>query len=222
MENMDEARAAHLKIYVCVLAALATELCVSWIHWYGLEIDERLIIGTAIVACFSLLGDVFAVRVNERLAISVSAIALMIAIAALGPTWAALAAIPSALLAGRGDLLRTIYEVGHSVTTVYLAGMAFSFVSEPLLIDDSAASATVFYGTLVTGVVLVGVTGSAVIGLFRVKYGQPFQISWKEIMQPYLLADATNVLTAGIGGLALKTYGPWVGLVGVAGSSGRS
>jgi HD-GYP domain-containing protein (c-di-GMP phosphodiesterase class II) len=220
MENMDEARAAYLKIYIWVLAALATALCVSWIYWYRFEVDPRLIIGTAILAGFSLLGDVFAVRVNERLAISASAIALMIGVAALGPTWAALAALPSALFVGKGDLLRTVYEVGHSVTTVYLAGMAFSFVSEPLLIDDSAASATVFYGTLVAGMVLVGVTGSAVMVLFRVKYGQPVQISWKEIMQPYLLADATNVLTAGLGVLALKEYGPGAALVVVAGSIG--
>jgi HD-GYP domain-containing protein (c-di-GMP phosphodiesterase class II) len=220
MENMDEARAANLKIYVWVLAALATALCVTWIYWYGLEVESRLIIGTAILACFALLGDVFAVRVNERLAISASAIALIIAITALGPTWAALAAIPSALFVGRGNLLRTIYEVGHSVTTLYLAGIAFSFASEPLLIDKSESSATVFYGTLVAGVVLVGVTGLTVIVLFRVKYGQPVQISWTEVMQPYLLADATNVLTAGLGVLALKMYGPGVALVVVAGSIG--
>jgi HD-GYP domain-containing protein (c-di-GMP phosphodiesterase class II) len=220
MESMDEARAAYVKFYIWVLAALATALCVSWIHWYGLEVEPSLITGAAIVACFSLLGDIFAVRVNERLAISVSAIALVIAVAALGPTWAALAAIPSALFVGRGNLLRTIYEVGHSVTTVYLAGMAFSFASQPLLIDDSASKATVFYGTLVAGVVLVGATGSAVIVLFRVKYDQPVQISWSEIMQPYLLADATNVLTAGLGALALKEYGPGVALVVVAGSIG--
>src|SRR5918992_2516372 len=146
MESMDEARAAYLKIYIWVLAALGTALCVSWIYWYGFEVELRLIVGTAIVACFSLLGDVLAVRVNERLTISASAIALMIAIAALGPTWAALAAIPSTLFVGKGNLLRTVYEVGHSVTTVYLAGIAFSFAS--LLIDDSASKATVFYGTL--------------------------------------------------------------------------
>jgi HD-GYP domain-containing protein (c-di-GMP phosphodiesterase class II) len=217
---MGEAREAYLKIYVWVLAAFAASLCASWIYWYGLAFELRFLVATAILACFTLLGDVFPVRITERTAISASAIALMVAVAALGPTWAALAAIPSALFVGRGDLLRTVYELGHSVTTVYLAGIVFSFASEPLLIDDSASSATVFYGTLVAGVALVGTTATVNGILFKVKYDQSLPETWKEIVQPYLLSDATNVLTAGLGVLALKMYGPGAALVVVAGSIG--
>jgi hypothetical protein len=217
---MGEPREAYLKIYVWVLAAFAASLCASWIYWYELAFELRFLVATAILACFTLLGDVFPVRVTERTEISTSAIALMVAVAALGPTWAALAAIPSALLVGRGDLLRTVYEVGHSVTTVYLAGIVFFFASEPLLIDDSASPATVFYGTLVAGVALVGTTAAINGILFKVKYGQSFPETWKEIVQPYLLSDATHVLTAGLGVLALKVYGPGAALVVVAGSIG--
>jgi HD-GYP domain-containing protein (c-di-GMP phosphodiesterase class II) len=217
---MGDAREAYLKIYVWVLAAFAASLWASWIYWYGLTVELRLLVATAILACFTLLGDIFPVRITERTAISASAIALMVAVAALGPTWAALAAIPSALFVGRGDLLRTVYEIGHSVTTVYLAGIVFSFASEPLLLDKSASSATVFYGTLVAGVALVGTTAAVNGILFEVKYGQSFQETWKEIIQPYLLSDATNVLTAGVGVLALKLYGPGAALVVVAGSIG--
>jgi hypothetical protein len=217
---MGRAREAYLRIYIGVLTAFAAALCASWIYWYGLTVEPRLIAGTAILACFALLGDVFPVRVSERTVISTCAVALMAAVAALGPTWAAVAAVPSALFVGRRDLLRTVYELGHSVTIVYLAGIVFAFVSEPLLIDRSASSATVFYATLVAGVILVGASGAINVILTKVKYGQSFQQTWKEIMQPYLVSDAITVLTAGLGVLALKVYGPVAAIVVVGGSIG--
>jgi HD domain len=218
---MGEAREAYLKIYVGALAAFALALCATWIYWYGLTFDPRLVVGTAILACFTLLGDIFPVRVSERTAISTSAIAFIAAVAALGPAWATLAAIPSALFVGRRDLLRTVYEMGQMVTMVYLAGIVFfSLVSEPLLIDRSASSAAVFYGVLVAGVTLVGTSVVVNAVMFKVKYGQSFQQTWKEIMQPYLLSDAINVLTAGLGVLVLKVYGPVAAIVVVGGSIG--
>jgi HD domain-containing protein len=218
---MGSPREAHLKIYIGVLAVFAAALCASWIYWYGLTVNLYLIAGTAILACFALLGDIFPVHVTERTAISTCAIALIAAVAALGPTWAAVAAVPSALLVGRGNLLRTVYEIGHSVTMVYLAGIVFfSLVSEPLLTDRSASSAAVFYSALIAGVTLVGTSGAINGVLFKVKYGQPFRETWKEIIQPYLVSDVTNVLTAGVGVLALKVYGPVAAIVVVAGSIG--
>ena len=93
---MGERREAHLKIFVAVLAALAVALYASWIYSYGLTFDLRLIVGTTILGSFALLGDIFPVRVTERLAISTAAVVLMLAAALLGPVWATLAAIPSA------------------------------------------------------------------------------------------------------------------------------
>jgi HD-GYP domain-containing protein (c-di-GMP phosphodiesterase class II) len=215
---MSEGREAHLKIFVAVLTTFAVALYASWIYWYGMTVDLRLIVGTAILACFALLGDIFPVRVTKRLAISTAAVVLMIAAAILGPEWATLAAIPSALFVGRRDPLRTLYELGHSVVMVFSAGMVFSLVSEPLLIDRSAPSAAVFYGTLVAGMALVGSSGAINIVLGMIKYEESFWETWKEIMQPYLIADAANVLTAGLGVLALKEYGPVAAVVVVGGS----
>ena len=95
---------------------------------------------------------------SERTAISTGDLALMLAVITLGP-WAALAAVPAALFVGKRDLLRTVYELGHHVTMVYLAGIVFSLVSAPVLTGSSAPLATIFYGTLVAGVTLVGVSG---------------------------------------------------------------
>ena len=215
---MGEAREAYLKIYVGILAALAAALYASWIYWYNLTFDWRFVVGTAILACFALLGDIFPVRVSERVAISTAAVVFMVAAAALGPAWATLVAIPSALFVGRGDILRTIFEIGHNVVMVFSAGMIFSLVSEPLLIDRSAPAAAIFYGTLVAGVALVEVSGVVNGILAKVKYGQSFRETWKEIMQPFLIADAANVLTAGLGVLALKVYGPVTAVVVVGGS----
>ncbi|MDQ3791953.1 MAG: HD domain-containing protein, partial [Actinomycetota bacterium] len=127
---------------------------------------------------------------------------------------------PSALYVGKRDLLRTIYELGHSVTIVYLAGIAFFFASEPLLISDPESLVTVFYGTLVAGVTLLGTSEASNSILLRVKYDQPFHESWREMTQPYLLSSAVNVLTAGLGMLTLEAYGPVTAVVVIAGSIG--
>jgi hypothetical protein len=79
---MSEAREGHLKTYVGVMAAFAVALCASWIYWYGLTLEWRLVVGAAILACFVLLGDIFAVQISERTAMSACAIALMVAVAA--------------------------------------------------------------------------------------------------------------------------------------------
>ena len=216
---MSEARERYLKTYIAALATFAVTLCVSWVYWYGLTLKPSLVVGTAVLACFILLGDIFSVQISERTAVSACAIALMVAVAALGPAWAALAALPSAFYVGRGNLLRTIYEVGHSITIVYLGGIVFSFASAPLLLGSSSASlATIFYGTLVAGATLLGASEVVNIVLLKVKYDQSFHKTWREITQPYLLSSGVNVMTAGLGMLALKVYGPVAAVVVVAGS----
>jgi HD-GYP domain-containing protein (c-di-GMP phosphodiesterase class II) len=215
---MGEGREARLKIFVGVLAAFAVALYASWVYWHGLTVDPRLIVGTAILGCFALFGDIFPVQVTERVAISTAAGVFMVAAATLGPAWATLAAIPSALFVGRKDPLRTLYEMSHNVVMIFSAGIVFSLVSEPLLIDRSALPATVFYGTLVGGVALVGASVMVNLVLFKAKYDQPFRNTWKEVVQPYLIADAANVLTAGLGVLTLKVYGPVAAVVVVGGS----
>jgi hypothetical protein len=217
---MSEARERHLKTYIAALATFAVALCVSWVYWYDLTLEPPLVAGTAVLACFILLGDVFSVQISERTAVSACAIALMVAVAALGPTWAALAALPSAFYVGRGNVLRTIYEVGHSITIVYLGGIVFSFASAPLLLGSSASLATIFYGTLVAGVTLLGASEVVNVVLLKVKYDQSFHETWREITQPYLLSSGVNVMTAGLGMLALKVYGPVAAVVVVAGSIG--
>jgi HD-GYP domain-containing protein (c-di-GMP phosphodiesterase class II) len=211
---------AHLRAYVIALAAFAAALAASWSYWYGLPLEPQLVLGALLFAGFILLGDLFSIQVSKQAAIGVWNIPLIVAVATLGPTWTALAALPAALFVGRRDLLRTVYEISHSVTAVYLAGIVFSFASEPLLIDNSKPLATILYGTLVAGIAQV--VASEVIGsaLCKVKYNQSFHETWKEIVQPYLFAEALNVLTAGLGVVALVVYGPGVAVVAVAGSVG--
>ena len=116
--------------------------------------------------------------------------------------------------------LRTLYELGHSITIVYLAGIAFSFVSLPLLLGSSVPLATVLYGTLVAGTTLLAASEVVNLVLFRVKYDQPFRETWQAITQPYLPSSAVNILTAGLGVLALKEYGPVAAVVVITGSIG--
>ena len=210
----------YLKTYVGGLTAFAATLAVSWSYWYGLSFEPRLVVGAILFACFILAGEFFSMALSKHSTIGVSNIPIIIAVAAIGPTWAAFAVLPAALFVGRRDALRALYEIGHSVTIVYLAGIVFSFVSQPLLLDETAPLATILYGTLVLG--LTQMVASEVIGgtLLKVKYNQTFHETWQETIQPYLLPEALNVLTAGLGVVAFVAYGPVMAVVVVVGSVG--
>jgi HD-GYP domain-containing protein (c-di-GMP phosphodiesterase class II) len=209
---------AHLKTYVASLAAFAASLAASWILWHGLKVDPRLVVGIAIFAAVILLGDMLSVSINERLTFSALDAGLIMAVVVLGPTWAAVAALPAALFTGRRDWLRVVYEMGHSTTIVYLAGVVFTFTSQPLLLGDPGSFADVLYGTLIAGIALIGTSNVLESILVKVKFGQPFHETWEESFQPYLLSDAVSVLTAGAAALALVAYGSVAALVVVVGS----
>jgi predicted membrane protein len=209
-----------VKTYVAVLAAFATASAASWVYSYGFELDPRFAIGALIFAGTVVLGDRFPIHVGGRNTVGVWDIGLVVAVVALGPTWAAIAALPSALYVGRRNWFRTAYEISHSITMVYLAGMVFSFASTPLLPGTTAPTAQVVYGTFATGVTLVVANKAINSVLLKIKYDRPFQDTYKELMEPYLLSDAINVLTAGLSVLALLSRGPLAALVVVAGSIG--
>src|SRR5215210_7414808 len=117
--------AANLRTYVGTLAAFAVALVASWIYWHGLVLDLRLVLGAAVFASLLLLGDVLSVRINEQLTISASDVALIAAVAVLGPVWAAVAALPADLFVARRDWLRLAFEISQSVVIICLAGVVF-------------------------------------------------------------------------------------------------
>ena len=211
---------AHLKTYIGTLAALAAALVASWVYWDGVALDARFILGTAVFAILALAGDSVALRLNERSSIGVSDVGLVVAVAVLGPLWAALAAMPADVLAGRRDPLRTLYEVSHSIVIVFLSGMVFGLVSEPLLGGEGGPPTVVSYGAIMAGATLVSANRTIDAILLKVKHGTSFHETWLEVTQPYLLSDVLNVLTAGLGVLALASYGPIAAVVVVAGSLG--
>lgn len=210
----------HLKIYVGALAALAAALAASWVYWYGLRLDHGLALGAGVFAGLVLLGFVLSVRIGEHTAMGTWDVWLMLAVVALGPTWATLTAVPTALFVGRRDLLRTVYDASQNVITVHLAGSVFSLVSGPLLLSDRGNVAALCYGTLAAGATLVVANEAIDGGLLKVKRSRSFRQTWEENWQPYLLSDAANVLTAGLGVLAFVVYGPVAALVAVAGTMG--
>ncbi len=211
---------AHIRTYVGGLLGSATALTAAWSYWYGMPLEPDFAVGALALAACMLLGDAFPIRISGRVNVGVWDVGLTVAVVFLGPTWAALAALPSALFVGRRDWLRTAYEIGHSVTIAYLAGIVFSFASTPLLAGASGSVAQVVYGTFATGVVLMGSNKMIVAVLLKLKYNQTFSATWKELNEPYLLSDAMNVLTAGLSVLALLSRGPLAALVVVAGSIG--
>ncbi len=207
-------REIYLRSYVGVLLASALTLAASWAYWHGMVFETTLVVGTLVLAGLVLLGVVFPLRISERTALGVWDVGLVLAVLTLGPAWAAVAALPSAFFVGRRDWLRTAYEIGHSTVIVYLAGIVFSFASDtPLLLGSTAPTAQVVYGTFATGLTLLAANRLVAAVLLKIKYGQGLHETWKEDAQPYVLSDALNILTAGLGALALVVFGPVAGPV---------
>ena len=213
---------SKVRTYVGVLAALAAALATSWAYRYGLEIGPRFVLGAAVSAGLLLLADAFPVRVNERHEINAVDVVLLTSVAVLGPFWAAVAALPLAVLpaGARKDPLRAAYEAGCLTVEVYAAGLVLSLVSEPLLSGDPTGgpAAPVVYGTLLAGAAMVGANHAANGVLLGVKYRMSLGEIWEELAEPYLLSHALNVLTAGLGVFALLARGPAAAALLVAGS----
>ncbi len=209
-----------VKTYIGILLALALALAGSWIYWHGFVFEPRFAVGALVFAVLIALGDLFPLRVSSKSTIGVWDVGFAVAVVTLGPAWAAIAVLPSAFVVGKRDWLRTAYEIGHNVAIVFVAGMVYSLASPPALSGTAAPTAQVVYGTFVAGVLLLAANKAITAGLFKVKYDQELADTWEEIAYPYLLADAVNVLTAGLAVLALLTYGPAAALVAVAGSLG--
>jgi HD-GYP domain-containing protein (c-di-GMP phosphodiesterase class II) len=208
----------NLRAYVGVLAAVAVTLLASWIYWYGVTIELRIIVGVAIFAGLLLLADLFPIRVSERWDISTVEIGLLAAVVMLGPFWAAVSALPYAAFGGGRDYLRTAYEASCVTVESYSAGIIFSFAAGPLVLGRPESIASVVYAVLAAGVTMSVVNGALSMGLMKVKYRQRLEETWKEVVQPYLLPYATSILTVAVGVLVLLRSGPIAALVVIAGS----
>jgi HD domain len=211
---------AKLRTYIGVLAAFAVTLAASWTYWYSVAIEPRFIVGAAIFAGLLILADTFPIRVSERWDISTVEIALMASVIMLGPFWAAISALPYAVIAVKKDWLRAVYETSCVTIEVYLAGMVFSFASAPLLAGTPEPKAPVVYAALASGATMLCTNHALQVGLLKVKYRQRFEEIWEDLIQPYLLPHATALLTVGLGVLTLLAYSPVAALVMIAGSIG--
>jgi HD-GYP domain-containing protein (c-di-GMP phosphodiesterase class II) len=209
---------SNLRAYVGVLAALAVTLVASWIYWYSATIELRVIVGVVIFAGLLLLADLFPIRVSERYDISTVEIGLLAAVVMLGPVWAALSALPYAVLGGRRDYLRTAYEASCVTVEACSAGIVFSFAAGPLLFGRPDTIASVVYAVLASGVTMVAVNHALNMILMKVKYRRRFEESWKELVQPYLLPHVISVLTVGVGVLVFLRSGPIAAFVVITGS----
>ena len=199
---------------------MATALAGSWVYWYGVATDLRFVWSTAVFGGLLYLVCIYRIRVSERFEISALSVGLVASVVVLGPFWAAVSALPCAVAVGGKNWLRTAYEAARNTIEIYLAGMVFSAASAPLLTQQPESTAPVVYAAFAAGATLLVANYSLDGGLAKTKYRQSFGETWKEVIEPYLLSDALDVLTAGLGVLALLKYGPVAALVLVAGSIG--
>ena len=209
---------ANLRNYIGVLAAFAIALAASWIYWYSVTFEPRFIFGAAVFAVLLLLADMFPIRISERWDFSTVEIGLIASVVILGPFWAAISALPYAVRGGGRDWLRTAYEASCVTIEVYLAGLVFHFASGPLVTDSPEFTAPVVYATFASGVTLLCVNHALNAGVLKVKYSQKLEETWKDLVEPYLLAHAIAVLTVVLGVLTLLTHGPVAALIVIVGS----
>jgi HD-GYP domain-containing protein (c-di-GMP phosphodiesterase class II) len=211
---------AHLRNYVAVLFALAITLIASWVYWYGFELDYRYAVGAGIFAALFALSEIFSIKISDHIELSASDIALALSVIVLGPTWAAIAALPYALFVGKRNALRTAYEASQNTIGIFLAAIVFYLVSEPLLTGGSQSFAATVYASLVVTIILLANNFVATAGLLKIKYDQPVKETWKQEIEPYLFSDGLSVLTVGVAVLALLNYGPAAALVVAVGAIG--
>lgn len=213
-------REAYLRSYIGGILASGMALAASWIYWYGVALEPRIVIAALVLAGLVLVGEVLPIHISDRTTFGTWDIGLVVAIAAVGPTWAAVAALPTAFYVARSDWLRLVFEVAHALVIVYLAGIVFSISSAPLLEGTTSSAAQVVYGTLVASLALICANKAIMTVLLMIKYGRSMAETWREDFQPYVLSDVVNMVTAGLGALALVVYGPGAAVVVVAGSIG--
>jgi len=213
-------REVYLRSYIGGILASGIALAASWIYWYGVALEPRIVIAVLVLSGLVLIGEVLPVHVSDRTTFGTWDIGLVVAIAAVGPSWAAVVALPTAVYVGRRDLLRLIFEVGHALTIVYLAGIVFSFASTPLLSGTTASLAQILYGTFATSLMLLAANKVVMSILLKIKYDRSIVETYKEDFEPYIFSDIVNTVTAGLGALALVVYGPLAAVVVVAGSIG--
>lgn len=211
-----------VKTYVGSLSVFALFLLASWVYWYGFPLGLNFVLAAVVFGVLLCSARVFPITwytLGKGMDIDASDVVFVGSVVLMGPTWAALAALPHAILTGRGNLLRTGFEIAQNTIMVYLMALVFSVVSGPLLVESPAAVALVVFATLASAVTFAVVNNTINAGLLKVKHLQSFKETWAQDIEPYLLSDAINVLTAGVGVLALLVYGPVAGIVVVAGST---
>lgn len=209
------------KAYVAALGALSLTLAASWAYQFGVVFGARYVVGALAFAAVLALAELYPARVSEHSEVSAVDAGLVLAAVILGPLWAIPAALSCAVVEGNRNPLRTFYAASRNAAEVLLAGVAFSFVALPLLSSGgSVPTAVAVYATLGAAVVLHVANNVFHAGLLKAKYGQPFEETWENVVRPYLLSDGVNVLTAGLGTLALLHYGPVAAVVLVTGAIG--
>ena len=215
---------SNLKAFVSALSALAVALGVSWLYSFGIPSDARFFVGGVAFAILLLLFDLFPVHVSTRWEVSALDVGLIVALVLMGPVWTAVAALPCAVLAGGRDPLRTAYEASRNTVEIFVAGVVFSFVAQPLLLEAPVAAriqpTPAVYATFVAAITLLGINHALNATLLKAKYDQPFAETWDDLVRPYLFADVANALTSALTILALLVYGPVAAVTAVGGAIG--
>lgn len=210
---------ANVRVYIGVLTSLALSLAASWIYWYGFDVEASIVLATVVFGTLLCVVGRYPIKVSESREIDATDIILVFSVVVLGPVWTTFAALPYAVLVGRRDFLRTLYEAGQNTLMFHLAGIVFLTAADDFLLAGVGSVSAAVYGSVAAAVVMTASNCLIDAALLKIKYQQDLGDTWRDQIEPYLFSDFINLLTVGIGVLALSLYGPVAAIVAVSGAT---
>lgn len=194
---------------VAAVAAFALASAVCWIYWYGVLDITNPYVPTVVAALAVLLA------ISDRLAIDRNPGAKgtttygpwdlleICGLVLVGPTWAALATLPAAIVTGGKDPLRMLYEFSNSASRIYVAALPFSLFSAPLLAGGAPTPFHQWLGALLAATTLIIISFFLSMLPLRVRYKSSFRQQLRDTPSIFWLADAIHVLAAAFAAMML-------------------
>lgn len=187
--------------------ALASVVC--WVYWYGLFGLSGVNVWLVVTALAVLLVVSDLIKIDTTPEDPSSATSYgpwdLLEIAALvlvGPTWATLAALPSAVVSGYRDPLRILFEISNSASRLHLAALPFVLFSSPILAGGASTAFYQWLATALAGLTLIAVNIFLSMLPLRVRHQKSFRSQLPTIM-PFWIADLLHVIAASFAAMML-------------------
>ncbi|WP_273841799.1 HD-GYP domain-containing protein [Rubrobacter calidifluminis] len=194
--------------YIYGLSITALAVLASWVGHFGLDFNWTALVVSCILSVVCALTRRFPVKFG-RVTVEIVEVAIITALALLGPVWALLVAVPAMFYR---EHLRSVYTAATYVLILSAGGLAFRLFTEPLLLISRFDLSSV-YAILAAGLIYHVLDALINCLLLRFKYGTPVMETLRDCILPCTPSDLTVVLTVIATSCTVATFGPAAALV---------